>query len=365
MRTVFWTVTGLVLATAAAPAAAQQPFDPVDEAKNFSKTTERAAIHSTPEYKALLARVSAANATEAARIAAADPERSDGVLELRRGLRGRRAALRLGAEGLRAGPARRVRRPRRRDALRPRVVHARVPGEAPRDRDHQRLGAGAGDALPVRRADAGQGGPRRAHVRPAESGPLGPAGRGPRPGRGVPGPERRLDLGDGVGTRGAAVLRRRAGRAGRCTAESPVRCGSPGSRGARAPSPGKAVRRSATGGCPPAPSTPHASAGRAVRSARHAGASRRPPLRRARDVPRARGLRLDPRRDARAACSEAAAASRSTSASASASTRPRASPSPFGAASGPCAAAPCAPAGRAPRSASDCRQAAGRAAPTA
>ena len=69
----------LVLAAAlallfAAPAAAQ--FDPVYEASNFSKTNERAAIHSTPEYQALLAQVSAANTTEAARIAAADPERS-------------------------------------------------------------------------------------------------------------------------------------------------------------------------------------------------------------------------------------------------------------------------------------------------
>ena len=59
---------------AAAPAAAQ--FDPAYEARNFSKTNERAAIHSTPEYKALLAQVSIANSTEAARIAAADPERS-------------------------------------------------------------------------------------------------------------------------------------------------------------------------------------------------------------------------------------------------------------------------------------------------
>ncbi len=58
----------------AAPAAAQ--FDPAYEASNFSKTNERAAIHSTPEYQALLAQVSAANSTEAARIAAADPERS-------------------------------------------------------------------------------------------------------------------------------------------------------------------------------------------------------------------------------------------------------------------------------------------------
>jgi hypothetical protein len=73
----------LLTSAPAVPAAAQQPFDPVYEAKNFSKkaknfskTNERAAIHSTPGYKALLARVSAANAIEAARIAAADPERS-------------------------------------------------------------------------------------------------------------------------------------------------------------------------------------------------------------------------------------------------------------------------------------------------
>jgi dienelactone hydrolase len=57
-------------------AAAQQPFDPAYEAKNFSKTNERAAIHSTPEYKLLLAKVSIANGIDAARIAAADPERS-------------------------------------------------------------------------------------------------------------------------------------------------------------------------------------------------------------------------------------------------------------------------------------------------
>src|SRR5215210_4830279 len=58
-----------------APSASAQ-FDPAYEARNFSKTNERAAIHSTPEYKALLAQVSTANATDAARIAAADPERS-------------------------------------------------------------------------------------------------------------------------------------------------------------------------------------------------------------------------------------------------------------------------------------------------
>ena len=66
---------GVLLAlAAAAPASAQ--FDPAYEAKNFSKTNERAAIHSTPSYQALLAQVSTANTAEAARIAAADPERS-------------------------------------------------------------------------------------------------------------------------------------------------------------------------------------------------------------------------------------------------------------------------------------------------
>ena len=57
----------------AAPALA---FDPAYEARNFSKTNERAAIHSTPEYKALLAQVSARNLAEATQIQAADPERS-------------------------------------------------------------------------------------------------------------------------------------------------------------------------------------------------------------------------------------------------------------------------------------------------
>ena len=52
--------------------------------------------------------------------------RADAVLELRRGLRGRRAALRLAAEGLRPGPARRVHRAQRRDALRAGLVHARA-----------------------------------------------------------------------------------------------------------------------------------------------------------------------------------------------------------------------------------------------
>ncbi len=57
-------------------------FDPAYEAKNFSKTNERAAIHSTPEYKALLVQVSAANAAEAAQQQAADPERRFAGLDL-------------------------------------------------------------------------------------------------------------------------------------------------------------------------------------------------------------------------------------------------------------------------------------------
>ena len=57
-------------------AAAAFAFDPSYEARNFSKTNERAAIHSTPEYKALLAQVSTRNLVEATAIQAADPERS-------------------------------------------------------------------------------------------------------------------------------------------------------------------------------------------------------------------------------------------------------------------------------------------------
>ena len=71
--------SALLLATSAlllaAPAASAQLFDPAYEARNFSKTNERAAIHSTPEYKALLADVSTRNLAEALAIQAGDPER--------------------------------------------------------------------------------------------------------------------------------------------------------------------------------------------------------------------------------------------------------------------------------------------------
>jgi dienelactone hydrolase len=59
-----------VPALAAAPA-----FDPVREAKNYSKTTERQAIYLTPQYQQLLRTTSLQNALHAAQLQAADPER--------------------------------------------------------------------------------------------------------------------------------------------------------------------------------------------------------------------------------------------------------------------------------------------------
>jgi dienelactone hydrolase len=62
-------------------AGSAQAFDPAVEAKNFSKTNERAAIYSTPEYQALLRQVSAQNELAAEQIAVTDPERRfDGQL---------------------------------------------------------------------------------------------------------------------------------------------------------------------------------------------------------------------------------------------------------------------------------------------
>jgi hypothetical protein len=68
----------LVLAAAlavllTAPAAAQ--FSPGREARNYSKTTERAREHGTPEYRSELARRSIENHREALAIRAGDPER--------------------------------------------------------------------------------------------------------------------------------------------------------------------------------------------------------------------------------------------------------------------------------------------------
>jgi dienelactone hydrolase len=57
------------------PAVASAAFDPVVEAKDFSKTQERATIYDTPAYQAKLTEVSASEATAAAALAASDPER--------------------------------------------------------------------------------------------------------------------------------------------------------------------------------------------------------------------------------------------------------------------------------------------------
>jgi len=61
-----------ILATAGSAAA----FDPVTEAKNFSKTTERAAIYSTPAAQLQLRRVGTENELAALQAQAADPERA-------------------------------------------------------------------------------------------------------------------------------------------------------------------------------------------------------------------------------------------------------------------------------------------------
>jgi dienelactone hydrolase len=56
-------------------AAAALGFDPVTESKNYSKTSERAAIYDTPQYQAKLNTVSQQNFENALAIQAADPER--------------------------------------------------------------------------------------------------------------------------------------------------------------------------------------------------------------------------------------------------------------------------------------------------
>jgi dienelactone hydrolase len=62
-----------VLALAAASVALG--FDPATESKNYSKTSERAAIYDTPQYQQKLAQVSQQNLQNAAAIEASDPER--------------------------------------------------------------------------------------------------------------------------------------------------------------------------------------------------------------------------------------------------------------------------------------------------
>ncbi len=59
-----------------AAAASAAAYDPATEARNFAKTTERAAIYSSPEGQLLLRRVGLANALASRQAQLADPERS-------------------------------------------------------------------------------------------------------------------------------------------------------------------------------------------------------------------------------------------------------------------------------------------------
>src|SRR3954470_20323772 len=67
--------TAMTLAVALSATTAQA-FDPTVEAENFGKGNERSAIYNTPEYRALLAQISAQNQQAALAFQAADPERN-------------------------------------------------------------------------------------------------------------------------------------------------------------------------------------------------------------------------------------------------------------------------------------------------
>ena len=69
---------GLVVAVigSLAAAASAAAYDPASEARNFAKTTERAAIYTSPEGQLLLRRVGLANALASRQAQLADPERS-------------------------------------------------------------------------------------------------------------------------------------------------------------------------------------------------------------------------------------------------------------------------------------------------
>src|ERR671935_677275 len=66
---------GAVVVAAASAGPAIAAFDPVVEAKNFSKVEERQRIYDTPEYQAQLRLVSHQNGMNALAIQATDPER--------------------------------------------------------------------------------------------------------------------------------------------------------------------------------------------------------------------------------------------------------------------------------------------------
>ena len=65
----------LLTVPALAGASAAAAFDPITEAKNYSKTTERQAIYDTPQYQQKLAQVSLQNFENALAAQAGDPER--------------------------------------------------------------------------------------------------------------------------------------------------------------------------------------------------------------------------------------------------------------------------------------------------
>src|SRR3954462_7961402 len=66
----------VVLVALALSATVAFALDPGTEAQNFGKGSERSAIYNTPEYRALLAQISAQNQAAALAFQAADPERN-------------------------------------------------------------------------------------------------------------------------------------------------------------------------------------------------------------------------------------------------------------------------------------------------
>src|SRR4051794_32223604 len=76
----FWRTAPIVAATAVALclfwAGTAAAFDPVYEAKNYSKTQERARIYMTPEYQLRLREQSLENQNEANQALLRDPERN-------------------------------------------------------------------------------------------------------------------------------------------------------------------------------------------------------------------------------------------------------------------------------------------------
>jgi hypothetical protein len=71
-----WRALAAAVIGSLAAATSAAALDPATEARNFSKTTERAAIYSSPEGQLLLRRVGLRNALASLQTQAADPERS-------------------------------------------------------------------------------------------------------------------------------------------------------------------------------------------------------------------------------------------------------------------------------------------------